>query len=204
MQTMWKITFVLLGLLTLAGCQANCVTEKANGEPDEVKNWLIAEEPNYDIVDVNCVEDGVYVLLTTFTPPGVEDYYTMIRAYIVVADDDSYTIKELEDAHGAGGAGFSAELLGADDVTVLFGDIGSAAYDFGTDAMRDVSFTEVVVKLSDWKEFAIPVENDAPYIVIMDAGVEVSDIVYKTEDGDILYSDYYSEPLDASPYYDGG
>lgn len=197
MQTMWKITLVLLGLLTLAGCQANDAAEKANEEADEVKNWLMAEEPNYDIVDVIYVKDGLYVLLTTFTKPGV-DHYTILQVYIVAADDGSYAIKGSEGTYGADGTGFSAELLGTDDVTVLFGHIGGAVYDFEIDGMRDVSFTEVVVKLSDGKEVAVPVENHAPYIVIMDAGVEVSDIVYKTEDGDILYSYYYSEPLDAS------
>lgn len=50
--------------------------------------------------------------------------------------------------------------------------------------MMDVSFTEVVVKLYDGKELAIP------------AGVSISDIAYKTKERDILYSDRYSEPLE--------
>lgn len=74
---------------------------------------------NYDIVTVDCIKDDLYNLLTTFTPPEVEDYYTMIRAYIVVANDNRYIIKALEDIYLAGGAGFSAELHVTNDVTVL-------------------------------------------------------------------------------------
>lgn len=37
----------------------------------------------------------------------------------------------------------------------------------------------------------------------MDVGVEISDVVYQTEDRDNLYSAYYSEPLDTSHYNNG-
>ena len=34
-------------------------------------------------------------LLTTFTPPGVEEGYTMVRAYVVAAEGEGYTVEAL-------------------------------------------------------------------------------------------------------------
>lgn len=199
MQMMKKISLLFLTLLFLAGCQTNHVADNTASDVNGVKDWFAAEEPNYDIVDINAVKDGVYILLTTFTPPGVaEDSYTMVRAYVVSISDDGYGIETLEDAYGPGSIGFSAELLSTDEVTVLFGDLGSAVYDFTADAIKNVSFSEVIAKLSDGEEISTPVKNNTPYIIVMDAGIEISDVIFRTENEDILYSDCYNESLEES------
>ena len=194
MKTMKKLPFFVLALLFLMGCQAKSATDDTDSD-DAVREWFAAEEPNYDIVSIDTIKDGEYVLLTTFTPPGVEEGYTMVRAYIVGANGEGYTVKELEDAYGPGSIGFSAEVLNTEDATVLFGDIGSSAYDPTTDTRRDVTFTEVTVKLADGEEVSASIQNDAPYLLLLDAGTEVSDAAFHTKDGEFLYSDCYGEPL---------
>ena len=194
MKTMKKLPFFVLALLFLMGCQAKSATDDTDSD-DAVREWFAAEEPNYDIVSIDTIKDGEYVLLTTFTPPGVEEGYTMVRTYIVGTDGEGYTVETLEDAYGLGSIGFSAEVLNTEDATVLFGDIGSSAYDPTTDTRRDVTFTEVTVKLADGEEVSASIQNDAPYLLLLDAGTEVSDAAFHTKDGEFLYSDCYGEPL---------
>ena len=194
MKTMKKLPFFVLALLFLMGCQAKPATDDTDSD-DAVREWFAAEEPNYDIVSIDTIKDGEYVLFTTFTPPGVEEGYTMVRAYIVGANGEGYTVKELEDAYGPGSIGFSAEVLNTEDATVLFGDIGSSLYDPTTDTRRDVTFTEVTVKLADGEEVSASIQNDAPYLILLDAGTEVSDAAFHTKDGEFLYSACYGEPL---------
>ena len=191
---MKKLSLFLLALLLLAGCQAN-PAEDSDHTAEGVREWFAAEEPNYDLVSIDPIKDDEYVLLTTFTPPGVEEGYTMVRAYIVGADGDGYTVDALEDAYGPGSIGFSAEVLATEDATVLFGDIGSAVYDPATDTHRNVTFTEVTAKLTDGEEVSAPIQNDAPYLLLLDAGAEVSDAVFQTDDGEFLYSACYGKGL---------
>ena len=139
MKTMKKLPFFVLALLFLMGCQAKPATDDADSD-DAVRAWFAAEEPNYDIVSIDTIKDGEYVLLTTFTPPGVEEGYT-------------------------------------------------------TDTRRDVTFTEVTVKLADGEEVSASIQNDAPYLILLDAGTEVSDAAFHTKDGEFLYSACYGEPL---------
>ena len=155
MKFMKKLSLLVLALLFLVGCQAKPAADGTDSAADAVREWFAAEEPNYDIVSIDTIKDGEYVLLTTFTPPGVEEGYTMVRAYIVGANGEGYTVKELEDAYGPGSIGFSAEVLNTEDATVLFGDIGSSVYDPTTDTRRDVTFTEVTVKLADGEEVSV-------------------------------------------------
>ena len=194
MQLMKKLPFFVLALLFLMGCQAKPATDDTDSD-DAVREWFAAEEPNYDIVSIDTIKDGVYALLTTFTPPGVKKGYTMVRTYIVGTDGEGYTVETLEDAYGPGSIGFSAEVLNTEDATVLFGDIGSSAHDPTTDTRRDVTFTEVTVKLADGEEVSASIQNDAPYLLLLDAGTEVSDAAFHTKDGEFLYSDCYGEPL---------
>lgn len=86
----------------------------------------------------------------------------MVRAYIVAAEGEGYTIEALGDAYGPGSIGFSAEVLSTEEATVLFGDIGSSLYDPTTDTRRDVTFTDVAAKLADGREVSISVQNNAP------------------------------------------
>lgn len=181
MKAMKNIALFVLALLLLTGCQAKPAADNADSEVDAVREWFTAEEPNYDLVSTDTVKEGVYALLTTFTPPGVEKGYTMVRAYIVAAEGEGYTIEALGDAYGPGSIGFSAEVLSTEEATVLFGDIGSSLYDPTTDTRRDVTFTDVAAKLADGREVSISVQNNAPYILILDAGAEVSDAVFRTE-----------------------
>ena len=195
MKFMKKLSLLVLALLFLVGCQAKPVADGTVSAADAVREWFTAEEPNYDIVSIDTIKDGEYVLLTTFTPPGVEKGYTMVRAYIVGTDGEGYTVEALEDAYGPGSIGFSAEVLSTEDVTVLFGDIGSSVYDPTTDTRRDVTFTEVTAKLADGEEVSASIQNDMPYLLILDAGGEVSDAAFRTEDGEFLYSACYGKPL---------
>ena len=204
MKTMKNMALLALAVLLLAGCQAKPAADDTDSGGDAVRAWFTAEEPNYDLVRIAPVKDGAYVLLTTFTPPGVEEGYTMVRAYIVTADGDGYTVDALEDAYGPGSIGFSAEVLATEEVTVLFGDIGSAVYDPATDTRRDVAFTEVTAKLADGEEVSAPIQNDAPYLLLLDAGTEVSDAAFRTEDGEFLYSACYGRGLESSTAADPG
>lgn len=196
---MKKFSLLFLTLLFFVGCEANHVADNVDSDVNAVKEWFATEEPNYDIVDINTVKDGVYTLLTTFTPPGVvEDSYTMVRAYVVSIGGDDYIIETLKDAYGSGSIGFSAELLKTDEVTVLFGDLGSAVYDFTTDEIKNISFSEVIVKLSDGEEISTLAKNNTPYIIVMDAEIGISDVIFRTENEDILYSDCYDKSLEES------
>lgn len=195
MKAMKNIALFVLALLLLTGCQAKPAADNADSEVDAVREWFTAEEPNYDLVSTDTVKEGVYALLTTFTPPGVEKGYTMVRVYIVAAEGEGYTIEALGDAYGPGSIGFSAEVLSTEEATVLFGDIGSSLYDPTTDTRRDVTFTDVAAKLADGREVSISVQNNAPYILILDAGAEVSDAVFRTEDEELLYSACYGKPV---------
>ena len=76
MKFMKKLSLLVLALLFLVGCQAKPATDDTDSD-DAVREWFAAEEPNYDIVSINTIKDGVYALLTTFTPPGVEEGYTL-------------------------------------------------------------------------------------------------------------------------------
>lgn len=203
MQLMKKLSLLVLALLFLMGCQAKPATDDTDSD-DAVREWFAAEKPNYDIVSIDTIKDGEYVLLTTFTPPGVEEGYTMVRAYIVGANGEGYTVKELEDAYGPGSIGFSAEVLNTEDATVLFGDIGSSVYNPTTDTRRDVTFTEVTVKLADGEETSASIQNDAPYLLLLDAGTEVSDAAFHTKDGEFLYSDCYGKWLESCAAADPG
>ena len=75
MKLMKKLSLLVLALLFLVGCQAKPAADNADSEVDAVREWFAAEEPNYDIVSIDTIKDGEYVLLTTFTPPGVEEGY---------------------------------------------------------------------------------------------------------------------------------
>ena len=204
MKTIRNLALWALAVLLLAGCQAKPAADDGDGDASAVRDWFTAEEPDYDLVRVDPVKDGAYVLLTTFTPPGVEEGYTMVRAYIVAADGDGYTVEALEDAYGPGSIGFSAEVLATEEATVLFGDIGSAVYDPATDTRRDVTFTAVTAKLADGEAVSAPIRNDAPYLLLLDAGTEVSDAAFQTEDGEFLYSACYGRGLESSTAEDPG
>ena len=106
MKAMKNIALFVLALLLLTGCQAKPAADNADSEVDAVREWFTAEEPNYDLVSTDTVKEGVYALLTTFTPPGVEKGYTMVRAYIVAAEGEGYTIEALGDAYGPGSIAF--------------------------------------------------------------------------------------------------
>lgn len=204
MKLMKKRSLLVLALLFLVGCQAKPAADGTDSADDAVREWFTAEELNYNIVSINTIKDGVYALLTTFTPPGVEKGYTMVRVYIVGTDGKGYTVETLEDAYGPGSIGFSAEVLSTEDATVLFGDIGSSVYDPATDTRRDVTFTEITAKLADGEEVSASIQNDMPYLLLLDAGAEVSDAVFRTEDGEFLYSACYGKWLESSAAADPG
>lgn len=194
-----KLTVVFILLLTLlSGCQNGDISEKTS-DIDEVKTWFSGYAPDYEIVDIQTCENGKYVLLTTFTPPGETEHYTMVRTYIVNEGGNNYTVDAMKDTYVAGSAGFSAELLGIEDAVVVFGDIGNSLYDFRIDTVREVRISEVIVKLENGEEKSIFVENNRPYIGIVDKDAEIADIIFKTDIGDIHFSDYFSEPLDRGP-----
>ena len=72
MKAMKNIALFVLALLLLTGCQAKPAADNADSEVDAVREWFTAEEPKYDLVSTDTVKEGVYALLTTFTPPGVD------------------------------------------------------------------------------------------------------------------------------------
>lgn len=188
---------VLFFLIFLPGCQEkNASTELS--DIDSIKNWFAQYASDYEIVDIQDSGNGKYILLTTFTPPGEVENYTMVRIYIISKNEDSYTVDALKDAYRAESAGFTAEVLGIENMTIIFGDIGSAVYDFKTDTMKEACFSEAIAELENGEEKNIFIENNRPYIGIIAENIDVVDIIYKTDNGDIYYSDYYSEPLDSS------
>lgn len=191
-----RIMILILFLMALTGCRKESISNKVP-DLDEALTWFVKYESDYNVLDIQSYDEGKYILLTVFVPAGVEDY-TMVRVYVINEVEGNYRIEALKDAYRAGGAGFTAELLTLEDMAILFGDIGDTIYNFDIDAIENIDFYEVTVEMSDGGEVLIPVEKNSPYICIMDVDVEVVDVVYKAENGEIRYSDYYSGPLDGS------
>lgn len=194
------ILCITILFLILLGCRQNGTSDITYSEQMKLENaqaWFNNFEVDYDVCAIQ-QNGNDFVLLTTFEPPGVDGLYTMVRLYIIEENGDSYVVKELKDAYAAGSAGFSAELLHTSDMTILFGDIGFAVYDFKIDGMREVTFTEAIVELSDGNTFTIPLKNNSPYMIILEESVIVTDITYKTNSGDIRYSEYFAEGLSAN------
>ena len=105
-----KVAAVFLVLLILlSGCQNGDKPGKTS-DIDDVKTWFEGYASDYEIVDVQTHESGKYILLTTFTPPGETEHYTMVRAYVVRKDKNSYAVDAIKDAYEAGSVGFSAAV----------------------------------------------------------------------------------------------
>lgn len=195
-----KTAFILcitLLFLILLGCGqegTSDITYSNQAKLENVQTWFNNFEVNYDVFTIQ-QKDSDFVLLTTFEPPGVDGLYTMVRVYVTEENGDSYIVKELKDAHVAGCAGFSAELLCTSDMTILFGNIGCAVYDFETDGMKEVTFTEATIELFDSSTSTVPLKNNSPYMIILPEDAIVTDIIFKTSNGDVRYSKYFSEGL---------
>ncbi|MBQ5642605.1 MAG: hypothetical protein IIV13_02465 [Bacteroidaceae bacterium] len=187
--TFTRIFALLCALLILPGC-TTAPTPIEAAPTNKIETWFLEQNTGYSIVEIISIADGSYALLATFTPPGVENDYTMIRSYIIQGHENEYEFETMKDAYAAGGAGFSVELLNTEDATILFGDIGSAVYDFGMDGLKDVVFTELIVSSGD-QDVRVPIKNHTPYLCALDPSAEISELTYKTETEDVHYSDYY-------------
>ena len=193
----------LLVLMCFVGCGevAPAVQTVEEENLESVRVWFEENTQSGDPVHSVHLVDTSYLLLTISMPPGVEDIHTAIKAYIIEEDGDSYCIKASKSEHAASNAGFTAELLTWEDTTVLFGDIGDVLYDIvEMDGMKDVTFVEVVVELTNGEIISKPVENNSLYFVSIPTEAQVSDITFKTVE-DIRYSDYFSESLDGAPSF---
>ena len=180
---------LLCALLILPGCtKAPILIETTTNK--KIETWFLEQNTGYNIVEIIAIADGSYALLATFTPPGVESGYTMIRSYLIKWHENKYEFETAKDAYAAGGAGFSVELLNTEDAKILFGDIGSAVYDFGMDGLKDVVFTELIVSSGN-QDICVPIKNHTPYLCVLDSSVEISELTFKTEIEDVHYSDYY-------------
>lgn len=56
MQLMKKLPLLVLALLFLMGCQAKPATDDTDSD-DAVREWFAAEEPNYDIVSIDTIQE---------------------------------------------------------------------------------------------------------------------------------------------------
>lgn len=184
-------------VLILVGC-ANCPIIDNEESIDDLKTWFMKNEPNYNVSSIHKNED-TYVVLTTFEPPGVDGYYTLVKVYIVERTEKSYAIEATKEGYAAGSSGFSANLLSANGMQILFGDIGDSYYDFQLDGMKNVAFQEMNVSLQDGTSISCSIANQSPYIVVLDANAVIGDITFKAEKDEIHYSDFYRECLIASP-----
>lgn len=194
MKNVWKMLCFVSVIMSIAGCgQQDTISEKT--EEDSVKDWLQETEENYNVTCVEQTGANSYAMLTTYIPPGVKDDYTMVRVYIVEEEKDGYSIKSISDANPARSAGFSAKMIKTEDTTILFGDIGGSVLDLTSEESKEVTFTEIIVALSDGAELVTTIQNNTPYMIFIPQGLEVMDILYKTESGEIRYSDFYEDMI---------
>ena len=181
-------------LLCLGLCAPLSACTPKESELSGAAAWLQEEYKNYNILQSQTY-NGTALFLAGSPLPGTDGAYTVFDIFVVRYENGQYRIDARKSVDTGISVGFTAAVLATDDVTVLFGDLTSSIYNISTYQRDEFHFTRIRAELSDGREEAIEIEGAGPYMLVMESGTAVDDVVYEAEEGSIRYSDYFPSDL---------
>ena len=175
-------------LLVLTKMPAMAENEKA----DQLHQWLENQYPDHTVLS-SWSEGEISVLLAGITNPGAEGYQ-MLKAYVIKHGDFPTVLAEKSGEPNLS-VGFSAHILTAEGLTILFGDTADSIFDYQNDARIQMNFTSVQVIQADQQSENYPITGDSPYLVVMEGEKKIESVLFLSNKGGFRYSDFYSRPL---------
>lgn len=156
--------------------------------------WFESEGVEYKIFTSRVCGDRV-VFVTGTQNPGT-DAYQNIQAFIVEKSGDTFKIVASKDGERGGSGGFIVHVLATDDLTVVFGNVGTRIFDFRNDREIDAAFTKIQIQLADGKNEEQELEKgEGDYLVVLSGKQRVKDVAFISNDLTVKYSEFYSDDL---------
>lgn len=188
------IRYAAAFLLCLSLCAPLSACTPKESELSRAAAWLQEKYEDYNIFQSQAY-NGTALFLAGSPLPGTDGAYTVFDIFVVRYENGQYRIDARKSVDTGISAGFTAAVLATDDLTVLFGDLTSSIYNISTYQRDEFHFTRIRAELSDGREKAIEIEGSGPYMLVMESGTAVDDVVYEAEEGSIRYSDYFPSDL---------
>ena len=154
--------------------------------------WLENQYPDHTVLS-SWSDGALTVLLAGVTNPGAEGYQ-MLKTYVVQNGNSPAILAEKEGEPNLS-VGFSAHVLMAEGMTILFGDTADSLFDYQNDARIHMNFTSVQVILANEQKENYPITGDSPYLVVMNGEKQIEKLIFLSNKGGYIYSDFYSRPL---------
>lgn len=144
-------------------------------------DWFQSQTDEYEVFSGEMCGDSV-VLLTVLrdSQTGNIDF---LQVFVLKQQGDGYEIAAWRDAQYGAPAGFTANVLSTDELTVIFGD---------TDT-RPV--TEATVILADGLTEKRTIGGFMPYLITLEGKKTVTDISFDVEGTEVRYSEYFDGNL---------
>lgn len=192
------LCFSLLPLiLLLAACGNKELIEEEGSRFKTVANqaaeWLSAQIPSCDVITTEAKGEEI-ILLTGMKNPGT-NIYAVLKTFVVTQDNDSFSIIATHDGEASISNGFTAYGFCTEEHTVIFGDTMDSVYDYLNDRRVDVTFKKAYVYLEDGSSVEFSLESNAPYLVVLDGKLNVTDMEFWSAEFVAKYSLFYSEDL---------
>ena len=163
-----------------------------NEKADQLHQWLENQYPDHTVLS-SWSEGEISVLLAGITNPGAEGYQ-ILKTY-VIKNGDFPTVLAEKSGEPNISVGFSAHILTAEGLTILFGDTADSIFDYQNDARIQMNFTSVQVIQADKQSENYPITGDRPYLVVMEGEKKIESVLFLSNKGGFRYSDFYSRPL---------
>lgn len=186
--TFWVIAVAIVAVVALAiVLVSNPAPKKGQAEIESATQALLAQDSSYTVVEESYLYGDAVLLLVSAPHPEVPEVNMSYGVFVMKKVDGVYTLVASAESEPSMSLGFAAALLKWNGLTVVFGDLGERYWDFRTDEVTQVEYTEVRV-LYKGGEQSVYVTNNAPYLVVVEDDVRISDIEYYA--GDTLVTSY--------------
>ncbi len=147
-------------------------------------DWFNSQTNEYEVLDGEvCGESGGNVVLLTTIRDPVTGNYKFLQVFVLEPRSEGYEVTAWRDAQYGDPAGFTANVLSTDELTVVFGDADNWP------------FTQAKVIFDDGLFETRPIGGYQPYVIIFEGKKNVTDIAFDVDGSEVKYSDYFGENL---------
>ncbi|MEG1808737.1 MAG: hypothetical protein RR244_02685, partial [Oscillospiraceae bacterium] len=186
----WIVAAAIVAVVALAVVLvSNPAPKRAQKEIASATQVFLAQDSSYTVVEQSYVYGDAVLLLAAAPNPMLPEENMGYGVFVMEKADGAYSLAASAECDPSMSLGFSASLLKWNGLTVVFGDLGKRYWNFRTDEVIPAEYTSVRV-LYEGGEQSVSVTSNAPYLVVIEGDVQVSDIEYYA--GDTLVTGYAS------------
>lgn len=147
----------------------------------DAESWFRNQTSEYEVLTGEMC--GSSVVLLTALREAQTGNYSFLQVFVLERRGDSYEITAWRDAQYGAPAGFTANVLATDELTVVFGDADTRP------------FTQATVIFEDGLTEIRTIGGFIPYLITLEGKKTVADVSFDMEGTEVKYSEYFDGNL---------